>query len=149
MKSRQAQVFFVVFGSFLSASPAFGAGWVFSAGYNNPIGAALGANFAYWASPLAFEIGVGRVNLADGSGGLGGDADIKYLFSQSGWGPYIEGGLALGLAGSGKGFSLGAGDPFAGGGLLYSGSSIVFYGTLDYKVRTQTIFPAAGIGVKF
>jgi hypothetical protein len=85
------------------------------------------------------------------SGGLWGDVDVKILFGSK-WRPYLEAGFGMRLGagvGSGGGVSAGAGSPFVGGGLLYSGSPLLFYVAGDYKITAKDVFPVVGLGVKF
>ena len=136
--------------------------WGLTVAYNNPAGANIGANLIYLGQTFAFEAGVGglggtvRDKNDDGhkdstSGGLWGDVDLKVMFGQR-WRPYIEAGfgMALGVGtGDSGGVSAGAGSPFAGVGILFSGSPLLFYVAGDYKFNTKNLFPVVGIGVKF
>ena len=54
--------------------------------------------------------------------------------------------FGLGAGNSGGGFA--AGSPFVGGGLLYSGVTLLFHVTGDYKINSGTAYPALGIGFK-
>lgn len=136
--------------------------WGLTVAYNNPAGANIGANLMYLGQVFAFEVGVGGVagdaedGNADGDadtakGGLWGDVDIKVLFGQK-WRPYLEAGFGMALGaglGKGSGVQAGAGSPFAGGGLMYVGSPLLFYVAGDYTFESQDLFPVVGLGVKF
>jgi hypothetical protein len=155
-----AGVFLVGF----NLSQALASDWGLTVGYNNPIGATLGGNLIYLGDTFGFEFGVGGLGATshdgddkdgkkddDVSAGLWGDVDVKILFGKT-WRPYVEAGFGMALGGAtenGGGFSAGAGSPFVGGGILYSGSPLLFYAAGDYKVNSKQIFPVVGLGVKF
>ncbi len=44
---------------------------------------------------------------------------------------------------------VGAGRPFAGAGVMYSGNPILFYVAGDYAFESRNVYPVAGLGVKF
>jgi hypothetical protein len=54
--------------------------------------------------------------------------------------------FALGAGSTGSGLS--AGSPFAGAGLLYSGSTVLFHLGADYKINQRVVYPAAGFGFR-
>lgn len=130
--------------------------WGLSVGYNNPAGAKYGLNLAYLGQRYAFEFGVGSAqadkydNSSDAS--LQGDIDIKALFASSGLTPYVEAGVAVGIGGkvgSGAGLSVGAGNPFAGVGLLYKWNTPFIYLAADYGFSTNRVYGAGGLGLLF
>ena len=153
---------FPVLISTLWPRPAKAGDWGLTVAYNNPAGANIGANLLFLGQVFAFEVGVGGVggDTDDGdgngdkdtaSGGLWGDIDLKILFGKT-WRPYLEAGFGMALGagvGSGSGFQAGAGSPFAGGGLMYVGSPLLFYVAGDYKFQSKDMFPVVGVGVKF
>lgn len=137
------------------AAEAQAGSWGLSIGYNNPAGANVGGNFIYLGSKFAFEFGVGAVegdsDDDSGSASMAGDVDLKLMFGSK-WRPYLEAGLAVGIGGGvgdEGGLGLGAGDPFAGAGLMYEGSTFFFYVSGDYKFKAEDFYPAGGLGVKF
>ncbi len=123
-------------------------------GYNNPAGSRVGLNFLYQGAPFGFEVGVGDVEETKTDSGakkgmvVWGDVDIKYYPSTGLWRPFLEGGLtyAVGLGGDERGIA--AGSPFVGGGLLYSGSTVLFHIGADYKINERVTYPAAGFGFR-
>lgn len=130
------------------------ADWGFSLGYNNPPGASVGANFTYFWSQWAFEFGIGSVNTSstDDEGnrtnriGFGGDLNLKYLFRQGVFRPYLQAGLGAGVGAGNSGVSAGANGAFGGAGLFLKGSDV--FGYLSYNVGSGR-FVQAGLGFMF
>lgn len=148
----------------LSTQKAEAGEWGMLLGYNNPAGSNLGLNFLYQSSgSLGFEVGVGglyRTTTTTTTSGAAsstsetsidtwGDIDLKWLPGAGPWRPYLEGGLAFGLGAGSSGSGIAAGSPFVGGGLLYSGRTMLFHITADYKINSRYLYPSAGIGFKF
>ncbi|MEN9528404.1 MAG: hypothetical protein RI932_277 [Pseudomonadota bacterium] len=137
-----------------ASAQAWAGSWGMLLGYNNPAGSKLGLNFLYQGAPFGFEVGVGDVDETKTASGekkgavIWGDVDIKYYPSVGLWRPFLEGGLtySVGIAGSERG--LAAGSPFAGGGILYSGSTVLFHIGADYKINERVTYPSAGFGFR-
>lgn len=128
--------------------------WGALLGYNNPAGSKLGLNFLHQGPTWGFEFGFGGFAAGiDSSGNTSaltwGDLDIKYYFASSLWRPYFEGGIAYSFAAGGAGNGLAAGSPFAGLGVLYSGSRVLFTVSGDYKINSGYFYPSAGLGFRF
>lgn len=134
-------------------------GWSFNIGYHNPPGATAGLNFMRLWTNWAFELGVGYIgkseswNEKDGTHdsyySVGGDLNMKYLFRQGFFRPYLQGGFGVGVSTSGKGdVSAGASitHPFGGAGLMFMGSSAYFY--IGYLFLNAGE-PQAGLGFNF
>lgn len=145
----------VIFGALSGISTvAHGGDWGVMLGHNNPAGSNLGLNFLY-QSPGAwgFECGIGGFygSSSDTTKSVStwGDVDVKWFPSAGFWRGFLEGGMAFGLGAGTGGSGLSAGSPFVGGGLLYSGTKMLFHVTADYKINSGSVYPAAGIGFKF
>jgi len=109
------------------------ANWSVNLGYNNPPGAAIGANFCYFWTNWAFEAGLGSVNSTSTNSGnstttvsVGGDVNFKYLFGSGLFRPYLQGGAGVGI-GAGNGVGAGIGGGFAGAGFFLKGSDLYAY----------------------
>ncbi len=129
---------------FLTNPVMAGSGWSWGVGYHNPPNATLGLNFMHLWTNWAFEVGLGYINSTESKSAnsnsntsnnnvnlaVGGDLNLKYLFSSGTFRPYVQGGTYLGMAAqsgdhSGAGASVGGG--FAGLGFFIMGSSVDFY----------------------
>jgi len=137
----------------LLPSVAHAGPWGLLLGYNNPAGSNLGLNFLYQSGgPWGFEFGVGGLygqsteNVKSIS--TWGDVDVKWFPTAGPWKGYLEGGLAFSLGTGSEGSGVSAGSPFVGGGLMYSGSSVLFHVTADYKINSRGIYPSAGLGFR-
>jgi hypothetical protein len=128
--------------------------WGVLAGYNNPAGSRVGLNFLYQGAPWGFEFGVGGLaKTTDSTGNKSsaitwGDVDIKYYPSVGLWRPFLEGGMAFALGAGNAGSGLSAGSPFVGGGILYSGGTVLFHIGGDYKINERVAYPSAGFGFR-
>jgi hypothetical protein len=145
----------VLFGAI--ATPAQAAqGWGLGIGYHNPVSSNLGVSFLYAGQSFGFEAAIGGLGASggddsdSGSGAyLAGDVDIKYFFGK-GTGGYVEAGVGYGIAvstsGGGFGANLGQGGAFAGGGIMFAGSSL--YGLIggDYLFSTKHAVFMATLG---
>ncbi|MBM3381907.1 MAG: hypothetical protein FJY29_05640 [Betaproteobacteria bacterium] len=145
-----------------TSAAAWAGSWGMLLGYNNPAGSKLGLNFLYQGAPFGFELGIGglgRTTTTTTTSGaswsesetsidLWGELDLKYYPSVGLWRPFLEGGLtySLGVVGGKRGFA--AGSPFAGGGLLYSGSTVLFHIGADYKINERVTYASAGFGFR-
>ena len=140
-------------------------GWSVNLGYHNPPGATIGVNFLRFWTNLAFELGVGWLDLSSstrtnnsGNGstgsssfGIAGDANLKYLFGSGGLRPYIQGGLSVGSVtsvGDNTGVAAGTGGGFFGGGLFLIGQKIYGYGSINSAGGLNT-FVQGGLGFYF
>ncbi len=137
----------------LLPSAALAGPWGVLLGYNNPAGSNLGLNFLYQSGgPWGFEFGVGglygKSTENAKSVSTWGDVDVKWFPTAGPWKGYLEGGLAFSLGTGTEGSGLSAGGPFVGGGLMYSGSSVLFHVTADYKINSRGIYPSAGLGFR-
>jgi hypothetical protein len=138
----------------LPSSAALAGPWGILLGYNNPAGSNLGLNFLYQSGGAwGFEFGVGGLysSASENSKSLStwGDVDVKWFPSSGLWKGYLEGGLSVSLGTSSTlGSGVAAGSPFVGGGLMYSGASVLFHVTADYKINSQTVYPSAGLGFR-
>lgn len=137
----------------LTSNTAHAGSWSTLLGYNNPAGSRIGLNFLYQGATWGFEFGFGglaAVSDADESTSAvtWGDVDLKYYFASSLWRPYFEGGMAYSIAAGGAGNGFAAGSPFAGLGVLYSGSRVLFTVSGDYKINSGHFYPAAGLGFR-
>ncbi|NBO37878.1 hypothetical protein EBU99_04765 [bacterium] len=138
----------------LNSKAAFAGEWGALVGLNNPAGSRLGLNFLYQStSSWGFEFGVGGLAASSTDSGRSaatwGDFDFKWFASPGAWRGYLEGGMAFGLGAGSGGTGFAAGSPFIGGGLLYSGSRMLFHISGDYKLNERVAYPALGIGFKF
>jgi len=159
------KIFLVLF--FLFSAQAYGGktGWSFNVGYHNPPGATVGANFLHFWDHLALELGIGWLDLksssrqgnsqngSNGSSSLGvaGDVNLKYLFLDRVFRPYIQGGLSIGSttsAGDNTGVAAGVGGGFFGGGIFLTGQKVYGYGSLNSAGGLNT-FIQAGLGFYF
>lgn len=140
-------------------------GWSFNLGYHNPPGATAGANFMRLWNHVAIELGIGWLDLSsstrsgnsnngkNGTSSLGvaGDANLKYLFLDRAFRPYIQGGFSIGSvtsAGDNTGVAAGVGGGFFGGGLFITGQKIYAYGSIDSAGGLNTFYQA-GLGFYF
>lgn len=128
--------------------------WGVLIGHNNPAGSNVGLNFLYQSAGVwGFEAGVGGIYGQSGNSSrfvaTWGDVDLKWFAGHGFWRPFLEGGMAVALGTGTGGGGIAAGSPFVGGGLLYSGTSMLFHITADYKINSGAFYPAAGIGFKF
>jgi len=133
----------ILLSTLIAAGPAFASGWSFNVGYHNPPGATVGGNFMYLWTNWAVELGVGYIGVSEQINTdskkdnqknsyytVGGDFNMKYLFRQGGFRPYLEGGVGTGISTSSAGdVSAGASitHPFGGAGLMFMGQSAYFY----------------------
>ncbi|MEN9827264.1 MAG: hypothetical protein RI953_3009 [Pseudomonadota bacterium] len=139
--------------SLLQTQKAHAGQWGMLLGINNPAGSNLGLNFLYQsAGSLGFEVGVGGLYGKNNDNGTDvstwGDFDVKWFPGAGPWRGFLEGGMAFGLGTGSSGSGLAAGSPFVGGGLLYSGTTMLFHVTGDYEINSRTAYPALGIGFK-
>jgi hypothetical protein len=137
----------------LHTDQAYAGQWGMLFGYNNPAGSNLGLNFLYQsAGSLGVELGIGGLYSKSNNDGTAvstwGDFDIKWFTGAGPWRGFLEGGMAFGLGTGNAGSGLAAGSPFVGGGLLYSGVTMLFHVTGDYKINSGSVYPALGIGFK-
>lgn len=132
--------------SMLLSIPSFAeveSGWSLGPGYHNPPDATAGLNFMYLWTNWAVELGIGYIGSneqdntnSNGSSSttttytVGGDFNLKYLFSSGTFRPYLQGGVGTGVSTSNNG-AVGAGvdvtHPFGGGGFYLFGNSFYFY----------------------
>jgi hypothetical protein len=146
------------------------ADWTLNLGYQNPAGSTYGLNFLYMGAKWAFEAGIGWVDASttvddddddkdddkDGdkddddsaSLALGGDIDLKYLFSSGSIRPFLQAGFGVGIGGrvgDGSGASAGTGSGFGGAGLLVGSKSLYLYGSYNINGSDHS-FVQAGLG---
>jgi hypothetical protein len=154
--------------SLFFAAPCFGDsinGWSLGVGYHNPPDSTVGLNFMHLWTNWALEFGVGYVgssetpNTTDATKNnpsanpqttttysVGGDINLKYLFSSGGVRPYLQGGVDTDLATTSNGnISAGASltRPFGGFGIYFIGRTIYLY--LSYLFINASTFQV-GIG---
>ncbi|MFZ9520677.1 MAG: hypothetical protein ACO3A4_09385 [Silvanigrellaceae bacterium] len=146
---------FTALGSTILPSHSAHAGqWGMLLGFNNPAGSNVGLNFLYQsAGSLGFELGIGGLYGKSNTDGTDvatwGDFDVKWFPGAGPWKGFLEGGMSFGLGTGSSGSGLSAGSPFVGAGMLYSGATMLFHVTADYKINSRTAYPALGIGFKF
>ena len=120
-----AGIFWNVIGLVGANESAQAKGWGLGVGYHNPVSSDAGISLLYLWESVAFEAALGAVGLwgnDDSSGmGLGGDADLKWLFGGKIKG-YLQGGFGYGVGASTEGAAIGVGGPFAGAGIFLIGS---------------------------
>ena len=83
-------------------------GWSLNIGYHNPPGATVGFNFMRLWKNVAFEAGIGWLDLNSSSRNssgksasstslaVAGDLNFKYLFGSGGLRPYVQAGFGAG-----------------------------------------------------
>jgi hypothetical protein len=143
-------------------SQARGGGWSLNIGYHNPPGADVGANFLYQWSNWAFELGIGSISVSDSStnnnnqssAGLGGDLNLKYLFGNGGFRPYLQGGVLVGTGATvGENESTGAsastGSGFVGLGIMaeLGSSAYIYLGGNAFNKRKSEFFFGLGFDI--
>lgn len=145
----------------LCASTPASAGWSWNLGYHNPPTSTLGINFMHLWSNWAFEIGVGSLDSKKSNSdttnsssentsntvSVGGDMNLKYLFSSGWFRPYLQGGVMMGTAANSSGAGVGTGSGFFGGGLLLKGNPFYFY--IGANVIGGSTDAHAGLGFDF
>jgi hypothetical protein len=137
-------------------------GWSFNVGVHNPPGSLVGANFLHFWSHLALEMGVGWLDASssnrNGTTGNGtanlavaGDINLKYLFLDRVFRPYIQGGFGAATVttvGDNTGASAGVGGGFFGGGIFICGQKVYGYGSINSAGGLNT-FLQGGLGFYF
>ena len=118
------------------------ANWSMNFGYNNPPGATVGLNLLNFWDHVALEFGVGYVS----STFIDGDINLKYLFMQQVFRPYIQGGFSTAITGTGVGLGFNSG--YAGGGFFLKGNPIYFYASYNIT-GLQISFGQVGLGFEF
>ena len=106
-------------------------GWSWNLGYNNPPGALVGLNFMRLGSKVAFEVGIGGVQQSKGTDSttnqetksisLLGDINLKYLFRDRVFRPYVQigaGSSASVVTNSGASAGVGVGGAYYGAGFF-------------------------------
>lgn len=139
--------------------------WSLNIGYHNPPGADVGANFLYQWTNWAFEIGIGSISVDDSStnnntsnnrtsAGVGGDLNLKYMFGNRGFRPYLQVGALVGTAASvgendNSGASASTGSAFAGLGLLaeVGRSAYIYLGGNAFNRRSSEFFLGVGFDI--
>jgi len=155
-----------LFSLILIASPSFakGGGWSLNIGYHNPPGADVGANFLYQWSNWAFELGIGNIAVSDSnssstnnsqsSAGIGGDLNLKYLFGNGGFRPYLQGGVLVGTGATvgnndTTGASASTGSGFIGLGIMaeVGSSAYIYLGANAFNSRRSEFFFGLGFDI--
>lgn len=139
--------------------------WSLNIGYHNPPGADVGANFLYQWTNWAFEIGIGSISVDDSStnnntsnnrtsAGVGGDLNLKYMFGNGDFRPYLQAGVLVGTAASvgendSSGASASTGSAFAGLGLMaeFGRSTYLYLGGNAFNKRNAEFFIGLGFDI--
>ncbi len=150
-------LYIAAFAIFLNPLSARANGWSWSLGYNNPPGATVGINFMHLWTNWAFEVGVGAIeakNEDDTNSDtdkktlhVGGDVDLKYLFGNSWFRPYIQAGMGAGVgikSDDDTSAGAGVGGSYCGGGVFLMGNPFYLYASLNTGTFVQV-----GLGFDF
>ncbi len=145
-----AVLFLAWFGLPMEETAQAKGGWGLGIGYQNPVPSDLGVSLLYLGDSWAFEAALGGIGLwsNDNSTGasLGGDVDFKWVLGSD-IKAYLQAGLQFGIGASDDGAGLGLGGPFAGAGVLLTGSRV--YGMIggDYVFNTSRAQLTATLGL--
>ncbi len=157
---KSIQIFVTVL-LFSMGAEARGGGWSLNIGYHNPPGADVGANFLYQWTNWAFEIGIGSIAVDDNnntnnqtSAGIGGDLNLKYLFGNGGFRPYVQCGVMVGTGATvgnndTSGASASTGNGFVGLGLMaeVGSSAYIYLGGNAFNKRSSEFFVGLGFDI--
>lgn len=140
----------------LAASDAL-ADYSLNIGYQNPAPSTVGVNAQYLGQQIGVEVGLGWAKAASSdddkrraSLALLGDVNVKYLFMDGVFRPYLEAGVTLEndfYLGSISGVNLSSGPPFFGAGAIFGSKTLYGYAGAVY-LQGKT-YAQGGVGWGF